>query len=68
MSFLLLAKIMGDQVVASGSEVSDVEDEESFFQDVDILQNHGIVCLWCWIIKYKLGQIGRAYGLNRSSL
>lgn len=45
MSFLLLAKIMGDQVVASGSEVSDVEDEESFFQDVDILQNHGIVCL-----------------------
>lgn len=42
---------MGDQVVASGSEVSDVEDEESFFQDVDVLQNHGIVCLR---IEYKI--------------
>lgn len=68
MGFLLLAKIMGDQVVASGSEVSDVEDEESFFQDVDVLQNHGIVCLWCWIIKYKLRQIGRACVLNHSTL
>lgn len=34
---------MVDQVVASESEISDVEDEESFFQDIDILQNHGIV-------------------------
>lgn len=34
---------MADQVVASGSDISDVEDEENFFQDVDILQNHGIV-------------------------
>uniref|UniRef100_A0A1B6LH26 Meiotic recombination protein DMC1/LIM15 homolog n=1 Tax=Graphocephala atropunctata TaxID=36148 RepID=A0A1B6LH26_9HEMI len=33
---------MGDQVVAYESDISDVEDGESFFQDVDILQNHGI--------------------------
>uniref|UniRef100_A0A1B6GPJ8 Meiotic recombination protein DMC1/LIM15 homolog n=1 Tax=Cuerna arida TaxID=1464854 RepID=A0A1B6GPJ8_9HEMI len=33
---------MGDQVVAHESDISDVEDEESFFQDVDVLQNHGI--------------------------
>lgn len=34
---------IGDQVVASESEISDIEDEESFFQDCDLLQNHGIV-------------------------
>ncbi|KAG8231696.1 hypothetical protein J437_LFUL007471 [Ladona fulva] len=31
---------MGDQVVEE--DLSDVDEEESFFQDVDILQNHGI--------------------------
>lgn len=34
-------KLQEDQVVEEG--LSDVEDDESFFQDVDILQNHGIV-------------------------
>lgn len=42
---------MGDQVVVSDTELSDIEeDEESFFQDVDKLQNHGIVSSILYII------------------
>lgn len=33
---------MDEQVI---EEISDVDDEDNFFQDVDILQSHGIVCI-----------------------
>ncbi|XP_049778845.1 meiotic recombination protein DMC1/LIM15 homolog isoform X3 [Schistocerca cancellata] len=39
-AFSLYEMDKGDQVVAS--EYSDVDEEESFFQDVDVLQEHGI--------------------------
>lgn len=34
--------MLEDQVVAEG-EMLENEDDESFFQDVDLLQSHGIV-------------------------
>lgn len=35
---------MGDQIVANADTASDYdEDEPSFFQNVDLLQEHGIV-------------------------
>lgn len=36
-----------DQVVhdLDASTVLDVDDDETFFQDIDLLQNHGIVSL-----------------------
>lgn len=39
--------MMADQVVNSEHDIPEFEDEESFFQDVDILQNHGIVRIFC---------------------
>ncbi len=40
-----------DQVVhdLDASVVADLDDDESFFQDIDLLQNHGIVSYY-----YKL--------------
>lgn len=35
---------MDEQIALSGTEeIDDVDADESFFQDVDVLQNHGIV-------------------------
>ena len=37
-----------DQVVAADAEEilqGDEEEDSTYFQDIDILQNHGIVCL-----------------------